>query len=277
MDQKKFNDVTLVTVMYKSNFIIKNFLSNYYFFKNILILDNTGNVKNKIKIKKKFKNVKYFLSRNNLGYARGNNFLLKKVTTNYVFIVTPDVMIDKNNFEILYDSKKKIKLFGILTPDNIEKSDFKIKIKKTNISKNIFETQRPNGFALFIDMNNFRKVKFFDENFFLFFEDWDLFNRFVKKKYKLYIIKNSKISHKSGLSSRASNILKIRHFHYGWSFFYYHKKYYGNLISFINSIFLTIKIIFNYFFLKKNKFIMIKGLIDSAFINRNKDFYRDKY
>ena len=88
MDQKKFNDVTLVTVMYKSNFIIKNFLTNYYFFKNILILDNTGSVKNKIKIKKKFKNVKYFLSRNNLGYARGNNFLLKKVTTNYVFIVT---------------------------------------------------------------------------------------------------------------------------------------------------------------------------------------------
>ena len=126
-------------------------------------------------------------------------------------------------------------------------------------------------------MQNFRKVKFFDENFFLFFEDWDLFNRFVKKNYKLFIIKNSKISHKGGQSSRASNILKIRYFHYGWSFFYYHKKNYGNLISFIKSIYLIIKIIFNFFFLKKNKFIMIKGLIDSAFINKDKDFYRDKY
>jgi GT2 family glycosyltransferase len=126
-------------------------------------------------------------------------------------------------------------------------------------------------------MSNLRKVKFFDENFFLFFEDWDLFNRFIKKNYKLYIIKNSKIFHKIGLSSCVSNILKIRDFHYGWSFFYYYKKNYGNLISFINSIFLTIKVVFNFLFLKKNKFNMVKGLIDSAFINRNKDFYRDKY
>lgn len=277
MIQNKFNDVTLVSVMYKSNFIIENFLKNYCFFKKILILENSGSIKNKIKINKKFKNVKYFISKNNLGYARGNNFLLKKVTTDYVFITTPDLMIDKKNFEILYDSKKKIKSFGILAPYNIEKSYFKIKIKKTNINKNIFETKRPDGFALFIDMNNFRKVKFFDENFFLFFEDLDLFNRFIKKNYKLYIIKNSKIFHKIGLSSRVSNILKIRDFHYGWSFFYYYKKNYGNLISFINSIFLTIKVVFNFLFLKKNKFNMVKGLIDSAFINRNKDFYRDKY
>jgi GT2 family glycosyltransferase len=277
MIQNKFNDVTLVTVMYKSNFIIENFLRNYFFFKKILILDNSGSIKNKIKINKKFKNVKYFISKNNLGFARGNNFLLKKVTTDYVFIATPDLMIDKKNFEILYDSKKKIKSFGILAPYNIEKSYIKIKIKKTNINKNIFETKRPDGFALFIDMSNFRKVKFFDENFFLFFEDWDLFNRFIKKNYKLYIIKNSKIFHKIGLSSCVSNILKIRDFHYGWSFFYYYKKNYGNLISFINSIFLTIKVVFNFLFLKKNKFNMVKGLIDSAFINRNKDFYRDKY
>jgi hypothetical protein len=53
MNQRKFNDVTLITVMYKSNLIIYNFLNNYNYIKNILILDNSNNVKNILKIKKK--------------------------------------------------------------------------------------------------------------------------------------------------------------------------------------------------------------------------------
>jgi N-acetylglucosaminyl-diphospho-decaprenol L-rhamnosyltransferase len=186
-------------------------------------------------------------------------------------------MIDQNNFKNLYDSKKKIKSFGILAPYNVKEDGFKIKIKKTNISQNIFETERPHGCALFINMRSLRKVNFFDENFFLYFEDLDLFNRFTKENFKLFLIKNSKISHISGKSSQVSNILKIRYFHYGWSFFYYHKKYYGYFISLFKSIFLTIKIILNLIFFKKNKFIMIKGLVDCAFINRDKDFYREKY
>jgi GT2 family glycosyltransferase len=281
MKNNNFEDVTLIAVLYKSDVIVNSFLENFFFFKNILLIDNSNNIILKKQIKKKFKNIKYFLSKKNLGYAGGNNFLLKKVRTPYVFIVSPDVRFDKLNFEILYNASKLVSTFGILCPNNISEKNYirkiKIKNKLLNINKNILEVERPHGCALLINMHSFRKVNFFDSNFFLYYEDIDLFKRFLKKQYKIYVIKNSLMMHASGKSSAISNILDIRYFHWGWSFFYYHKKYYGILLSSIFSLILTIKVILVFLIIRENKLSIIKGIIDSVFINRLKDFYRKKY
>ena len=87
------NKLTIVIVTYKSKSVLSDCLKNIKSFKNILILDNSYDLELKEKIKKKFPNVKFYLSKKNLGYPRGNNFLLRKVKTEYALLLNPDTKI----------------------------------------------------------------------------------------------------------------------------------------------------------------------------------------
>ena len=86
-------NLTIIIVSYKSSTILLNCLNNIKKFNKIFILDNSNDKNLKFKVKKKFPKVKFYLSKKNLGYPRGNNFLLKKVKTKYVLLLNPDTNI----------------------------------------------------------------------------------------------------------------------------------------------------------------------------------------
>ena len=104
--------------------------------------------------------------------------------------------------------------------------------EKENLPKR--DVKSVKGFAMFLNMKEFEEIGFFDERFFLYFEDIDLCRRIRSKNKKIYLISSIKIKHEGASSSDISindERELTRNWHWMWSSFIYHKKYKGFLIS----------------------------------------------
>ncbi len=98
------------------------------------------------------------------------------------------------------------------------------------------EVMNVKGFAMFLNLKEFKEVGFFDENFFIYFEEIDLCKRLISKKKKIYLVPAIKINHSGGQSHNTDINREMelsRNWHWMWSTFYYHKKYKGFFISFL--------------------------------------------
>ena len=61
-----------------------------------------------------FSNVKIICTGENLGYGKGNNFGINQVKTDYILILNPDVICDKNLFNNISKVINKTKDFSII-------------------------------------------------------------------------------------------------------------------------------------------------------------------
>ena len=138
---------------------------------------------------------------------------------------------------------------------------------------------------MFFNLKKFNNIGFFDENFFLYFEDIDLCKRVILSGNKIYLLPNVIINHDGAKSVNFKDHMELevnRTWHWMWSSFYYSRKYRGFIKSLI---FFLPKLLFSFF-----KFIILKilsknykskiyqyrflGLLNS--IKGNKSFYRPK-
>jgi GT2 family glycosyltransferase len=92
--------------------------------------------------------------------------------------------------------------------------------------------------CMFCKLEDLKKINYFDENFFLYFEGVDLCKRLRDKGKILYLIKPIKIKHLfAGTARRLDkekelSHWKLRFWHFYWSSFYFHRKHYGYFNSF---------------------------------------------
>jgi len=199
----------------------------------IIVIENSNDETLKEEIYSKYQNVECVLSKKNLGYGAGNNLGLSMVKTNYALIVNPDVILNNDAVNKFFLSIKNLEDFGIIAPisENEKYNNFSIKN-----DKEIKEVDNVKGFAMFLNMKNLKLINFFDDNFFLYFEEIDLCRRLKENNSKIFIDPKIKVSH-SGGSSHNSKIEKpmelSRNWHWMWSTFYFHKKHYGYLSAII--------------------------------------------
>jgi len=275
--------LTVVIPSYKSKNRILSHISKLSKKLTIIVIENSEDINLKKKIGKKFKNTKVYLKKN-IGYGRAINFAAKKVNTKYFFVMNPDTTIYKQTLKNLVNAAEKIKLFGMISPEHVSK-------KRSNLtSDNTIEKSTLTGGAMLFNTKVFKKIKGFDENIFLYYEENDYFTKCNKLNLKLYLIKNSFHYHKKKDSSSATfksieekyYAKLIAGWHGQWSKFYYIKKYHGFFYSIIkclpnlivNIIQFLINLIINY---KKAKYIYFKieGLLSS--IIGLPSFKRSKY
>ena len=274
-------DITIIITSFKSGEVIKSCLNSIDSNSHVIVVENSKDEEFKNLIEKDFKNVKCILSGENLGYGKANNIALKKVNTKYALILNPDTVLEKNTLENFLKATQKISDFAIMAPYIQEVKD------KSNIVTDINFKQVKNvkGFAMFLNIEQFKDVGFFDENFFIYFEEIDLCKRLNKKNKKIYLVPSIKINHKGGRSHDQninSEMELSRNWHWMWSTFYYHKKHKGFFISFLivfpNFISAFIKlIIYSILFMKEKRKIYYQrfsGLINAIF--GKKSWYRPK-
>ena len=264
-------DVTIVIPSYKSrSLLIKqlNFFSNDY---RVIVIENSRDQYIKNLIKNKYKKNRVIL-KNNIGFGSAVNLGARYVKSNYFFVINPDTKIYKNTIKNLFFAAQKLKIFGGLSPEHYT--------KKKKFNKIFLNSNKLYGAAMFFKTKIFRKMKGFDENIFLYYEENDFFERCKKLNFKMYIIKNCFHFHTSMQSSSAvmendrekyySYLLSG--WHGQWSKFYYYKKHKTYLESFLicfpnllkNFLQFIINMIINQ---KKAKFyyFKIEGLIVSMF------------
>jgi len=194
----------------------------------VLVIENSKDVDFKKNLEKKYSNVDCELTGENLGYANGNNLGLSKVRTKFALILNPDTIIKKNAIENFFKSAKSHSDFAIISPAIQEEKD--IKLNKYNNVHNLIDVDNVKGFAMFLNMKEFKSIGFFDKNFFIYFEEIDLCKRLKKANKKIYLDPNIIINHIGGSSHNKSINFEMelsRNWHWMWSSFYYHKKYSG--------------------------------------------------
>ena len=275
-------DITVIITSFHSGEKIFNCIESINKDVKIIVVENSNDQELKEKIQSKYKNVDCILSEENLGYGAGNNLGLSKVLTNYALIVNPDVTLEKDTIDNFFLTINNVKNFGIIAP--ISKDEIYTNFSLDN-DKNLKEVESVKGFAMFLSMNNLKEIKFFDENFFLYFEEIDLCKRIRKNDIKIYIDPSIKVNHLGGTShnSELNKTMELsRNWHWMWSSFYYHKKHYG----YINALFKIspkllsslIKFIFYLLIFQKFKSDIYKhrvfGIINSVLLK--KSWYRPR-
>ena len=271
-------DLTIIIATFKSDDKILSCLNSISDNFRILVIENSNNESFKQKIEKKFPKVECFLTGGNKGYAVANNLGLSKVKSKYALILNPDTIIKNNAIKNFFITANKNPDFWLIGPA-IQQNH------KPNLENNgLKDVSDLKGFAIFLNLEKFEK-DYFDENFFLYFEEIDLCRKVNNKKGKIFLDPSIEIIHEGASSVDQTNkeeLEKNRNWHWMWSTFYFHKKHHGYLFALIRiipkMISSIIKVIFySLVFNKKNRdiyFYRLSGLINSVL--GKKSWYRPK-
>ena len=194
--------------------------------------------------------------------------------------MNPDANIYQHTLINLINAAKKIDKFGAIGPIYFD--------QKKNYKKNsIIKKNKIIAAAMLIDTKTFKKIKGYDKNFFLYYEDNDYFRKCEILNLKLYQVTNSFIIHKkvkkmkkkelnlhsttfSNINEK-NNTYYIGGWHGQWSKFYFLKKYNGFIFALficLPNILLNIIQMIPYIFIDmtkaKYKYYKIEGFVCSV-------------
>ena len=254
-------DITIVIASFKSERKIKSCLNSIDKQAKVLVIENSNNLNFKENLEKEFSNVECILSGSNIGYGSANNIGLKRVKTRYALILNPDAALHSSALEKFIKTTEKINNFAIMAPYIQEEKNKFDEIYLRNTQP--VQVENVKGFAMFLNLSEFKEVGFFDEDFFFYFEEIDLCKRLINQGKKIYLIPEIKIEHGGGVSHDESINTEMelsRNWHWMWSTFNYHKKYKGFFVSFL-------------IILPKMSSAILKVLVYSLIFNKKKKIY----
>ena len=220
------DQITIIINTFNSEEIIHKCIQSIKKDISILIIENSKNNVFKKNLEIKYSNVNCTLAGENLGYAKGNNLGLSKVKTEYALILNPDAILENDTIDNFFSAAKKIKDFAIIGPamqDNLEAKYLKQKPQ-------IFEVETLKGYAMFLNLKEFKNIGFFDDNIFIYLEEIDLCKRLKNENKKIYLDKKIIINHIGGKSHNKDIDFEMelsRNWHWMWSTFYFNKKHYN--------------------------------------------------
>ncbi len=260
--------LSIIILNYKQANLIKYQLKklyhyNFEFDSEIIVIDNNSHDDIQEIIIADFPKVKFIKSKNNLGYAGGNNLGIKRAQGNYILILNPDIRISQESIQKMLDFLKKNPTVGLIAPRliNADKTTQETCFQFPNWQYPLF---RRTGFgktksgkkwlAKFLikdfDHKSTRKVdwimgacwmankktiqeiEYLDKNYFMYLEDMDLCRRLWNKNKAVYYLGEISAIHLHQKASENKNIIyslffnKLSRIHLK-SWFYYIKKWRG--------------------------------------------------
>lgn len=222
--------VSICIVTHNNEKEILNLIKSIYLFTEgidfkIYIVDNNSKDETIKLITKNFPNITIIKSRKNLGFGKAHNLVLNKITSDFHIIINPDIVLKSNAIMDLLDYLKRHKDVVIVTPKIVfedgkiqflPKKDPKVKymlagkferystyfeslrreytMQKKSYSDDPFCIDFCTGCFMLIRTKIFKKLKGFDERFFMYLEDADLSRR-ARKYGKIMFIPKVEVIH----------------------------------------------------------------------------------
>ena len=226
-------NLTIVIVTLKSEKVIDDCIKSINRDVPIIVVEHSNNHSFKEKLERSYKNLKCILSKSNLGMGTGNNIGIKAAETEYVLILNPDVILEKNAIEELLLASSKLSNFTILAP--LEKNFanygmFGGRIVNKNLDDAPFKVDFVDGFAMLLNKKQLKEKAYFDENFFMYLENTDLCKRIFNNEGSIFVVPKSIVNHlaaKAVDKKFADEVEFSRNWHWIWSKFYFNKKHFG--------------------------------------------------
>jgi len=233
----KFNfhkDITIVIVLYKETFeLLSKTLTTINSFKKIII-DNDGNLELKKKIESQFAVDQYILNKKNNGFSAGYNQGIRLSKTKFTLVLGPDCTIkeqaiftlikkitENDNCFIVsptsYDGYNNLTYTGGPLPENGE-TDIILNLKGDTCVESAL-----GACMLFRTKDLTENNLLFDENFFLYYSDYDLCRRIKKLNKSIIQVYEAKCIHNHGIIKVKNKYIKkfIREYNFTFDKYYY--------------------------------------------------------
>ena len=104
-------NLSIVIVTFKSENVIHDCIRSIDQNIPIIIVENSHDYKFKEEIEIKYKNVKCVLTKKNLGMGAANNKGITIADTDYVYILNPDTILEKDTLKNLFIESKNCLLY----------------------------------------------------------------------------------------------------------------------------------------------------------------------
>lgn len=248
------HQLTFIITTYNSAGVIDNCLNKINFDNyEVIIVDNNSSDKTTEIISEKYPLVNLIKNKKNYGYGRANNIGLRATTTPYALILNPDAFIFENDLEKIIAMMNKNPEIGIGAPvllnfyplredDRLQE----IAVINNNLIKDFGDFKAVKyiiGACEILRMDLFKKIGFFDEKIFLYYEDDEICHRTILNN-KICAICVDALAYHIGQGSSGTNLRGIyrRFWHRALSKFYWKEKQKG----FFNAYFSALKLSFSF-------------------------------
>ncbi|WP_295591355.1 glycosyltransferase family 2 protein [uncultured Methanobrevibacter sp.] len=261
-------DLSVVIVNYQTFELTRNTINSifeysYPFSYEILVVDNASTDDSLSKLQDYFKDkVTFIASKENNGFAAGNNQALRIAKGRYVLLLNSDTIVWENTLEDIYNYMEKHTDVGasgcrVLLENgdldkackrsfpNVKNSFFRLFHIPTNSKDDnynlddlpddeIYEIDCLTGAFMFMRAEALNEAGLLDETFFMYGEDIDLCYRIKKAGWKIIYYGESKITHLKGASSKKQKNKLIYEFYR--AMYIYYKKHHASESSFLVNI-----------------------------------------
>jgi GT2 family glycosyltransferase len=201
-----------------------------------IIINDNNSTDNSLEVIKKYKDIIVIKSKDNFGFAGGNNIALKKAKGKYVLLLNTDTVVTKDFLEKLVISMESDPTLGVVQPkffyDNDDFPEKNIinsigayltntgflyypgygKKDKRAIYNKKSEVFSAYGACMLIRKDVIDKVGLFDNDYFLYFEETDFCMRVWLSGWRIEYIPGIVIYHKGGVSTKKQGMERI-YFH----------------------------------------------------------------
>ncbi len=191
----------------------------------VVVVDNDSKDDSIERAQKKFKDVEFILNKENVGFGKAHNQVLKKLDTEYVLIFNPDCQLEKGTLKYMIQFMDENQNVGVST-SKLEKENgemdiashrgfptpwasFKYYFLKDDslyhlTDRDMTKTHEVDAVvgAFFLTRKSvLDKVGCFDEDYFMYAEDLDLCLRIKKAGFKVMYVPEVKTLHHKGIST----------------------------------------------------------------------------
>jgi GT2 family glycosyltransferase len=307
-------NISIIIVNYNTSKHLEKCLSSIYNYTDgisfeIIVVDNNSKERGIENIKNKYAEVKFIFLNENNGFGAGCNVGASSSNGDYLVFINPDVLLVDNTLMQIYHfmiSNPKVGVSTGILKDREGNCTYtynhfpglswefteaigrgsKNKISKLlnhpdiiNKTNNPIYTDWVIGAFMFVRTDVYKKIKGFDEDFFLYYEDVEIQKRIRELGYKIAVLPNIFSIHSERSSVRSFEGENIYYFHMTRSKLIYYYKHSNLFLCLVIRVMHLLGLLFRMSILavrrafkgkKKQKLFQYKFMIKLFLLNYNK-------
>ncbi len=225
--------ISIITVNYNQSRVTCDLLASLrdvtYSNIEILVVDNGSPDDDPESMKKQFPEIKLIISKDNLGFAGGNNLAVLESQGDYLLFINNDTEVQPDFLEPMVELFQTNEHIGMVspkirfhhTPDTIQYAGYtpmhpitfrQYLVGYRQVDKGQFEqtmeTYSVHGAAMMIPRKVIQEVGMMADLFFLYYEEHDWVGRIKRAGYKAFYQPKSLVYHKESISTGKESPLK---------------------------------------------------------------------
>jgi GT2 family glycosyltransferase len=235
----ELNDLTVIVVTYNSGHCIERLSAGLKNASNVIIVDNGSHDNTLAQIALFLPQARIEASASNLGFGAANNRALALVTTPFALLLNPDCEVSHQSLELLLTQAKQQPQAAMLVPQLMGargkptlnygwvKHSWR---SKSGVADGLCCVGYASGAAMLLNMTVTKPHGYFDESFFLYYEDDDLCLKYFNARLAIIVVPWVQVFHASRGSVKSGNLIKQeywRGFHHAQSKLRITQKYEG--------------------------------------------------